>query len=196
MDENVNLQTSTPAIVLPPPLMPNNTQRNQVILIIFAIILLSVLIVIVFYNLRINSDKEAFKKDSLSNKQNIKIVFGGLFKPKVSLVAQIASYKDAQIFELSKKNSIDENIGYLTLCESSSKCRFWMKGINYPVDIIWFKENQIVDLKKNISPPEVNQPENELIIYSSSKETDKALTVTGGFSDKYGINIGDKVSSI
>ena len=67
---------------------------------------------------------------------------------------------------------------------------FWMKDMNFPIDIIWIDENlKVIFIKKNAVPE--SYPE----VFTSPQNSKYVLEVVAGFSDKYNIKIGDKVEN-
>jgi uncharacterized membrane protein (UPF0127 family) len=62
---------------------------------------------------------------------------------------------------------------------------FWMKNVNFPIEMIFINNNQIVDIKRA-------KAQDETTIYSSV-ESNGNLEVNDGFSKSNNISIGDKV---
>jgi uncharacterized membrane protein (UPF0127 family) len=93
---------------------------------------------------------------------------------------------------LSGRNFLAENEGMLFLFSTSSQYGFWMKDMNFPIDIIWIKNNKIVDISKNILP-EPQKSIFNLTVYYPKEEVDKVLEINAGLSDKYNFQIGDEV---
>jgi uncharacterized membrane protein (UPF0127 family) len=62
---------------------------------------------------------------------------------------------------------------------------FWMKNVNFPVEMIFINNNQIVDIKRA-------KAQDETTIYPSV-ESNGNLEVNDGFSKSNNISIGDKV---
>lgn len=96
---------------------------------------------------------------------------------------------------LGGRQSLASDSGMLFVFEKSDKHKFWMKGLNFPLDLIWIKNNLVIDLTKNAKPPTKNQKDAELPIYLPVVKVDRVLEVGGGFIDSRGIKIGDKVES-
>lgn len=69
---------------------------------------------------------------------------------------------------------------------------FWMKGVEFPLDMIWLQGSTIVDITKRVQP-EPGVPDEELTLYSPSTEVNRVIEVRGGFADAYGIEIGDTI---
>ncbi|MDE2399661.1 MAG: DUF192 domain-containing protein [Patescibacteria group bacterium] len=92
---------------------------------------------------------------------------------------------------LSGRASLDENTGMLFVFDRPDKYAFWMKDMNFSIDMIWIGEdNKIVFIKKNALPkdyPETYQPgmDNNTARY--------VLEITAGFSEKNNLKIGDEV---
>ena len=62
--------------------------------------------------------------------------------------------------------------------------------------MIWIKEGKIVDIIKNVQPPQKDQKDETLPIYASGEVVDSFLEVNGGFVDQHQIKIGDEVKVI
>jgi uncharacterized membrane protein (UPF0127 family) len=70
---------------------------------------------------------------------------------------------------------------------------FWMKDMNFPIDIIWIAGGRVVGFVQDARP----QPEAhlwELTVYASPNGVDKVLEVNAGVVAKNGINVGDTVT--
>ena len=62
---------------------------------------------------------------------------------------------------------------------------FWMKNVNFPIEMIFINNNQIVDIKKA-------NAQDETTIYPSV-ESNGNLEVNDGFCESNNISIGNKV---
>lgn len=91
---------------------------------------------------------------------------------------------------LGYRKSLGENNGMIFPYDHYEQYTFWMKGMNFPIDIIWIRDNSIVDISKNV-PVSTN---GYLPTYAPSMPVNKILEVNAGISDKYGIKIGDLVT--
>lgn len=93
---------------------------------------------------------------------------------------------------LSGRESLPEDAGMLFVFGSSSAQTFWMKGMRFPLDIIWIRNDRIVGIEKNV-PPESDTPVLGLKLYSSPEPVDKVLEINAGLSERYGFEVGDRV---
>lgn len=68
---------------------------------------------------------------------------------------------------------------------------FWMKGMLIPLDMIWIKNNTIIQIDKNV-PAEPDVSDMELKRYSPDGTVDYVLEVRAGLSDEKGFEVGDR----
>lgn len=92
---------------------------------------------------------------------------------------------------LAKYKNIPQNFGMLFPFGKPDYYSFWMKNMKFTIDIIFIRNNKIVTIFKNASPPKSN---NELLpIYRSQNLSDTVLEINAGLSDKYNFKTGDLV---
>jgi uncharacterized membrane protein (UPF0127 family) len=94
---------------------------------------------------------------------------------------------------LSGKKSLQENEGMLFIWDESTTPGFWMKDMNFAIDIIWIREERIVGIEENVQP-EPGKKDNELTRYYPSEPITHVLEVKAGFSKVYNIMTGDRVN--
>lgn len=89
---------------------------------------------------------------------------------------------------LSNKTYLKENKGMLFVFEKPDIYSFWMKDMNFPIDIIWIDaDEKVVFIKENIGPetyPELFTP-NQPALY--------VLEVNAGFARQNGIVVGSEI---
>ena len=61
------------------------------------------------------------------------------------------------------------------------------------MDFVWIRENKVVDVLQNIPPPQPEQTDESLPIYSSNEPADKVLEVLAGTAKRLNIKAGDLV---
>lgn len=90
---------------------------------------------------------------------------------------------------LSGRDSLPPNSGMLFIFETPSKYGFWMKDMNFPLDIVWIDESwQVVGVDRLINPdtfPKVFYP-NSAVKY--------VLEINSGETSMLGIDTGSKLS--
>ncbi len=88
---------------------------------------------------------------------------------------------------LSGRERLCSECGMLFIFEEADIYQFWMKDMKFDIDIIWIEDNIIVDISKYVSH---KTPE---IIISPNVAASSVLEVNSGYSDKLGIEIGQKI---
>ena len=78
----------------------------------------------------------------------------------------------------------------LFLYDTPDYYQFWMKGMAFPLDIIFIRDSTIVTIARNVPPP---IGDSELPRYGPDEPADKVLEINAGLCDKYGIQEGDTV---
>ena len=69
---------------------------------------------------------------------------------------------------------------------------FWMKGMLFPIDILWIKEGKIVHIEHNLKPPSALAK--DLALYGQGVLADAVLEIKGGQSYALGLAVGQSFS--
>jgi uncharacterized membrane protein (UPF0127 family) len=101
--------------------------------------------------------------------------------------AEIADTSSKRKQGLSGRKDLCEDCAMLFLFEEKGLYPFWMKKMNFDLDMIWIDKNRIVYLAKNVSQKE------EFKIIEPEFQADKVLEINAGLADKLDIKIGDNV---
>lgn len=89
---------------------------------------------------------------------------------------------------LSGRANLQENEGMIFVFKNPSQNFFWMKDMNFPIDMIWISESlRVVAVKKDA------RPESYPTAYGPNEKTKYVLEVVSGFGDKYNIKEGDSI---
>lgn len=92
---------------------------------------------------------------------------------------------------LSGRIELAENQGMLFIFGPPGFYSFWMKGMLFPIDIIWINENkEVVYIKENLQPC----VEEDCQLFTPDKKTKYVLEVKAGTVDRVNIKIGDEVT--
>lgn len=150
------------------------------ILFLFALFL----VVVGALYLTLNYQKEG---KTISFFQKIPTVTIGSHSFKVA----VADSQQEQEIGLSKTKSISQDQGMIFLFKKPDYYSFWMKDMQFAIDIIYINQNTIVTIKSNAQPSKDNAE--NLIIHTSTEPSDKVLEIQAGLSEKYKFKNGDKV---
>lgn len=105
----------------------------------------------------------------------------------------LAKTQTQQEVGLSHRTSIPTDTGMLFIFNKPGKYGFWMNQMEFPIDIIYINNGQIVTIFQNVQPPQKGEISSELPIYYPTQNADKVLEINAGLSQKYNFKDGDKV---
>ena len=105
-----------------------------------------------------------------------------------NIKVELASTPVEKTKGLSGRSELQEGEGMLFVFSAPGRYPFWMKDMNFPIDIIWLSEDMEVVYIKKDARPEL-YPE----IYGSDIDSKYVLEVVAGFSEKYNLKVGDRV---
>jgi hypothetical protein len=106
---------------------------------------------------------------------------------------EVADSREKRAKGLGERDALALNDGMLFVFDKPGQYKFWMKGLKFPLDIIWIRGNTIVDVLKYIPAPLPNEEDASLPVYAPVTEVDKVLEVNAGYVDAHSIKIGDKI---
>lgn len=93
---------------------------------------------------------------------------------------------------LAGRDSLGINEGMLFLFENPGNHGIWMKGMKFPIDIIWINGSEVVGFEKNVEP-EPGVSSEELTVYYPPEAANKILELKAGRANILRIRIGDEV---
>ncbi len=106
-----------------------------------------------------------------------------------SFSLHLARTSQEQEIGLSKYNQLDKDKGMLFIFPRKDYLAFWMKGMKFPIDIIFIQGDRIVYIFQNVPVA----TDSALPTYTAKKQADKVLEINAGLVKEYGIKIGDRV---
>jgi len=140
---------------------------------IFSFVIVAILILGSFYFF--------LQKPAPAKYQDLTLIQIGETELQVRLAETDAEHRQG----LSNTKSLADGEGMLFIYEKPAKQSFWMKDMNYSLDIIWIDErNRVIGVEKNVSPDTFP------LIFSSPGEVKYVLEVPAGFSNRSNIEIG------
>lgn len=104
--------------------------------------------------------------------------------------SEVSDTPDKRYRGLSGRESLKEGMGMLFIFNEYIKSSFVMRDMKFSIDMIWIRDNNVVDISENLPLPKNNAP---LIEYSPKSEVNRVIEVEAGFVNKNQIHIGDKV---
>ena len=149
--------------------------------------LLFVLFLIVLFSFLTMNEAENNGKNSLLGNKNMP-ERGSVAVKNTRISVDIADTPEKRTLGLSGRPSLALDEGMFFIFDTPWRFSFWMKDMNFPIDIIWIDaEFKVADITKNAVPasfPKIFEPRTPVLY---------VLETVAGWADKNGIKIGDKV---
>ena len=102
---------------------------------------------------------------------------------------EIARTKEEQTKGLANREKLFPSEGMIFVFDVPQASGFWMQDVKFPLDIIWVKNNMVVEYVSNAQP----SPPASLTTYFPPREIDYALELPAGSIQQYGIDVGVEV---
>lgn len=108
------------------------------------------------------------------------------------VMVERASTDTARARGLSNRPSIGERAGMWFVFREKENPVFWMKDMQFPIDIVWIADGRVVALDENVKVPP-QQENDDLHRYQSAVPVDRVLEINAGNAKKWGISVGSRV---
>ena len=108
--------------------------------------------------------------------------------------AEVADTLRSRAQGLSDRPSLGENNAMLFTFQIPAAYSFWMKGMNFPLDIIWMRNGKVTGISADVLPPSGKFL--DLPTYSPPGEVDAVLEINAGLSAKLGLKPGDSAEIV
>ena len=152
----------------------DNTDRKTLLLLLFSV----VFVLSIIYLISILRDSQ--------NTTTLRAQING-----ATIYLEETKKKQQQELGLGSRASLESNHGMIFIFDPPTKPSFWMKGMKFPLDFIWMRDDKVVDLSEHIAAPLSAMSDNQLPIISPNVEIDAVIEVNAGFVEYNKINIGD-----
>ncbi|MBI5044981.1 MAG: DUF192 domain-containing protein [Candidatus Levybacteria bacterium] len=94
---------------------------------------------------------------------------------------------------LSGRATLGEKQGMLFVFDSPATPSFWMKGMKFPLDILFIKDNKIVTIYENI-PALDEKKTSQAVFYQPTSPVNRVIELKAGSVKKHDIKEGQTVS--
>ncbi len=131
-------------------------------------------------NNQIETQRDVFKDEIIKKRISI-------YNKDFNITSYVAESVGEKTRGLSVFDSLDYNESMLFVFNNSDFHPFWMKDMNFPIDIIWLNEDkEIVFIKQNAKPKDFPKT------YMPTKKNMYTIEFKEGFVSKNNLEIGDK----
>ena len=97
---------------------------------------------------------------------------------------------------LGGRESLSPYDGMLFLFSFPAKQAFVMRDMEFPIDIVWLKQQIVVDMAKNVQIEELGTLEEGLQRYYPRVEATAVLELPAGWADSHQLQIGDALKVV
>ena len=112
----------------------------------------------------------------------------------LAIKAKIADEPKEQQTGLADYSSLGLDEGMIFVFDQSKRHTFWMKDMDFAIDIIWIDDQKkIVDIAPNV-PPEPARDDKELSKYKPKADAKYVLEINAGVSSLHNLQVGDQAS--
>lgn len=103
----------------------------------------------------------------------------------------VADTQEKRTRGLSGREALQRNTGLLFIFDTSGKHGFWMKDMNFPIDIVWIDENwRVVSVESGV------EPETYPTVFYPEESAKYVLELNSGEAFTLGIDRGVEVSLV
>lgn len=107
---------------------------------------------------------------------------------KSTFTLEIANTEALQERGLSYRTSLAPNTGMIFVFNTPALYYFWMKDMNFPIDIIWLdKDKKVVHIEHSLAPH--TYPKS----YGPDTSTQYVIEISAGETDKIGLSLGGTI---
>ena len=138
--------------------------------------LLVILIILIFTSFMIHNSKNEIQQACIEEKACFQI--------------EIADTQEKRALGLSYRESMEENKGMLFIFDEEETPGFWMKNMDFPLDIIWIDKNlNIIGVEKNLQPC----LENSCLVFYPNQKIKYVLEINSGLYDYFDFKENDSI---
>ena len=93
---------------------------------------------------------------------------------------------------ISREDFLAQADGMLFTFKDQKERTFWMKGMEFNIDIVWLRDGKVMKVETSIPAPEKGEEPRK--IHSAPFEVDTVLELPEGGAYRYGIVVGQMIS--
>ena len=116
---------------------------------------------------------------------------GVTFDNGLSVSAEVADTRPAIQRGLMYRETLDEDEGMFFVFDREEVHIFWMKNVNFPLDMLWLdSNNRVVHIERSVPPCD----DDPCALYTPSAPAKFVLETRAGFVESNGISVGDGIT--
>lgn len=167
----------------------NGIKRNKILTYFLLIFLFIILAIIFLRNSSQNIQNTSNTNNSVENLQTCGNYQSGTVKINNKIInVDIADNDCKRELGLSGRVLLNDGNGMIFVFEKDGNYGFWMKQMNFALDIIWISADfHIVGMERSLSPSTYPK------VFGQNYMAQYVLELPAGYSNKNNIKIGDKI---
>lgn len=114
----------------------------------------------------------------------------------VIINTEVADTPEKRAKGLGGREKLASDSSMIFIFDNGDYHKFWMKGMKFPLDFIWIKDEKVVDLLINAPTVLENVSDKDITVYQPSEPVNKVLEVNSGFINQYAVSIGDTIREV
>jgi len=132
------------------------------------------------------------------------LIFIFIFQPKMEqkeiifnniiLTVEVAKFSADQAKGLSGRPDLCDNCGMLFSYNDLAIRHFWMNRMNFPLDFIWLRHSQVVEVTTDVPPPTAESP--VPVTITPKQSVDAVIEVNAGWTAQQGVTVGQRVQGL
>ena len=126
-----------------------------------------------------------------SSLQTAEITVGG-----VPLTVELAYQPADRALGLGYREELAAGTGMLFLFEAPAPRSFWMRGMQFCIDVVWIENDVIQGAAESVCPEPLGTADVDLASYFSPVPVSYVLEVPAGWLDANGLGIGTPVEGL
>lgn len=103
---------------------------------------------------------------------------------------EVADTEEKRIRGLANRNEMDSDKGMIFIFDDVASHGITMRGMRFPLDIIWLRNKKVVDIADNVYPDTNFEPK----IYYPDLQADAVIELNAGAAEKLNLKVGDRLS--
>lgn len=175
-------------------------KKDEVIKILTVVTVPILVVVVIFFSFFNTTTSNTTTKNTpsfsdLANRQIVSIIFNSYQENDLNqevLKVEVVNTLESITQGLSGRSTIGAD-GMLFVFQNKEQQYFWMKDMQFNIDIVWIADTTVVDITRDVQKPEDNTPDNRLKIYPSQAEVNMVLELPAGDAHRYGITQGKTI---
>ena len=130
----------------------------------------------------------------LSDEQTPPAYEGELCVNEARINVLVADTPQERAAGLSGYAGLPEDAGMLFVFPEPRQPSFWMKGMEFALDIIWIADGRAVQIDASVPPAPKDTPDDQLPRYRPDEPITHVLELSAGSAARLGITVGDRIT--